>query len=588
MKSVVSDLNGSRYPRGFRTFASAVMCALITLAIVCVLVIVTTRAAWAKESRHQGPVSGVNVVADSSGSALTPVPTPTLTPVGVALTQCPPDTNIGPWDFGLLVMVVVLAGLTLGRIMGVSALLQDAPTSTAPISRQSEAQGRSLSLLLGLVTLVTVGVTAIRFIPELRCSGTWIVIDFTALGLCVVGGGLGFLFGLPVYVGTAPAGGPAPVDKPGTSLESIIAKFPDFLAGATIASLISTVTPFVLYISDHIGISGPGFYPISLIALAITLYFFPLGFIFGFLITRTIVTSTIAVFDESLLLRVGTAMTTMAAEPNLPIPAGPDAVDQATKIVQIPYAQLTSAAQKSVWAQAKLVLRQYADAELALQDARVQEPDNAEYTLQYVLALYSDSRWTDYRYLLDLLDKAEPSLPAPSSTKARQLRCGAMLSIPGLYVDVIALVNQWIRTSMPPTSALTRYYRMAALGQLYRAWTNDGAAAFGPIDKAALDRRLADDFAITIAIDPDAGDAVRVLAAPYAGRTDSSDDDLQLYTTQTPTFGALLGLGAAIPQPDPPMPPLVVPPAVAGVAPQAPAQAGYVDGGTAAWIAAMP
>lgn len=428
--------------------------------------------------------------------------------------------------------------------------------------------GRAIVAAMALGTLVLFGLVAIPFVTLPKANPTgWIEVELIAIGLLVVGGFFGFLFGLPTSVqpssgSNAQPGGPAPVLRVSTHLEDVTTKIATLLTGVALAQIITIPHYIGLFNTDLQGLLGvhsgtPG----SALGVALLLYFPPLGFVISYVIMRVTVSQLFAEADER-LQRFGTDQPQIWRAPPLPDIADGATGDQkaaAQSIAAIPYASLTDPDQKATWARANALLGNYSAAERAYQDVRVLDPRNYHAIIDYATVIYNDPQIDDIPQVLSLLDAAEKVCPGTNLdalSRLKVLRAAALLYRSGGYEAAILEVNSIINTANMPQPRLTRYYRACGFGQLFWALETGGGPSAGAA--AAIEHIVLNDSALTLAQGA-LGRAQLLLVTTGEGRTNATDNDLQAFARADAPFQNLLQITPpAAPAPPAPTPPTTI------------------------------
>jgi len=473
--------------------------------------------------------------------AATPTPTAKATP---SVNGSPTFLSITGWT---IVIVLVLAA-----VMAIVAGL------AAHFFRAS----RAVVAALALGTLVLFGLVAIPFValPKTNPTG-WIEVELIAIGLLVVGGFFGFLFGLPTVSQPAAANnaqstGATPLLRVNTHLEDVTTKIATLLTGVALAQLVTIPHYIHVFNTDlqgllgvHNGIAG------SALGVALLLYFPPLGFVISYVIMRVTVSELFAEADVR-LQRFGTDQPQIWRAPPLPDIADEATGDQlaaARSVAALSYASLTDPDQKATWARANALLGNYSAAERAYQDVRVLNPRDYRAIIDYATVIYNDPQIDDIPQVLSLLAAAEKICPGTNLdalSRLKVLRAAALLYRSGGYEAAIEEVNSIINTADMPQPRLTRYYRACGFGQLFWALEAAGGPSAGAA--AAIERIILNDSALTLAQGA-LGRAHLLLVTTGEGRTNATDNDLQAFARADVPFQDLLKI-AAPPAPAPPAP----------------------------------
>ena len=411
----------------------------------------------------------------------------------------------------------------------------------------------------------------IYFAPDL-CDGRWVPVDVMAGMVFVVGAALGFLYGLPAIDPDAlKAAGAASGTflRPSTKLDKIIDTLLPVGTGALVTYAATQGARFSVFFQHMSGL--PQDSASRLLGVAILGFFGPLGFMLAYPLTATIGALTFKYAEEA-LVEGESVIERFTPLPDLPTEPSEEQKAAAIAVAKIPYASLTNAQQKAVWARAQTLLEHYSLALRAYQDAIALDPQNAGLLVDYAITLYNDPDTKNIGFVLQLLDDAENTAGASASESLRQrmnaLRAVAMLYQPAGYVATIYTVNTWIQSGVP-TTKLARYYRACAFGQLYEACASTVLPSqppyvlLDPKDDGRLKFLVHSDIAITLVVAKGTGrEQVRMVIDPTSPtRGGPADDDLQMLAADDPILAAQAGLSAPPPPPPPPHP--LLPPVAA-------------------------
>ncbi|MGA8574174.1 MAG: hypothetical protein WB609_00605 [Candidatus Cybelea sp.] len=457
----------------------------------------------------------------------------------------------GAWTF------VLIAAVSLGLVLVVAAIVGALTSLVARAQGQSGMGGREARPVVwtfGLATFTLFGLVAIPFITGLSTS-TWIQLELIAVGLFVVGGFFGFLFGLPTA--TQPSQSTTdsrPLLSVNTHLEDVTSKIATLLTGVALAQIITVPTYILAFnteLQTALGTSA------GAMGIALLLYFPPLGFILTYVVMRVGVSELFARADQRLQLFVSgqSAIRRAPPLPDISEPATPDQLAIARSIASIPYAAITDVNDKATWARANALLNNYADAERAFQDVRVLDPRNYYALIDYATVIYNDPNIDDVPYVLSLLATAQSLCPADkldTLARIKSLRAAALLYQTGGYEASIEEINSLIATINMPQPKLARFYRACGFGQLFAALQAGGAIP-APV-QTAIEGIILNDSALTLAQGKMGRDQLLCVAAGI-GRQNASDNDLQAFAAIDVPFQLQLQTPAPAPPPPPPPPP---------------------------------
>ena len=494
------------------------------------------------------------------------VPRPTAaapTPAPVHVPAPPSIVPIPEW----LVALLVCLGIALLVAMGAVALRF--------FLDQDNKKGAGSLILLTLPILAVLGLVLIPFAPGLD-TGRWIPVDVLAIAVFVGGAFLGFLYGLPVVDADAlkTAGSTAGTFiRPSTKLEKVTDSLMTAFTGGVVVFALTQGSRFNAFFLQQTGLTANNFS--SLLGIAMLLYFAPIGFVLAYVLTATVGALAFKRAEES-LVDATAIVKSFPPLADLPLEPTPEQLAAAGQIAARPYASLANAAEKSAWARAQTLLKNYPQALAAYQDAVVLDPRNPGLLVDYATTVYNDPTIDDIPTVISLLNRAQAAAGAQtdSSTQRRilALRASANLYVEGGYEQTIQIVNEWLSGPVTPTR-LARYYRACAFGQLYEACATiplPGAAPFvglSAADDAPLRQLVRNDVNVTIASAPGSGKQnVRMVVDPSSPlRLRADDDDLQMLAADDPVLCTQVGLAAPPPPPQTPHPrlPVVLPNPVA-------------------------
>lgn len=423
--------------------------------------------------------------------------------------------------------------------------------------------GRTAVAVIALGVLTLFGLLSIPL--ALPKNSAWIEVELIAIGLLVVGGFFGFLFGLPTVVqsssgGNTAAGSPQSLLSVNTHLDDVTAKIASLLAGVALASVL-TIPQYIGNFNDALhtllGIKNGD--PGSALGIALLLYFPPIGFVISYLIMRVQVSPLLARADAKLqLFDAGQPQIWRAPPlPDISDGANADQTAAARSIAAIPYASLTDLDQKATWARANALLGNYSAAERAYQDVRVLNPRDYRALIDYATVIYNDPEIDDIPQILSLLNAAEKICPKDNLdalSRLKVLRAAAYLYQTSGYENAIIEVNSVIATKDMPQPRLTRFYRACGFGQLF--WALQAGPGMSAQTQAAIAAIITNDSALTLA-QGDVGRTQLLLVTVGQGRENPVDNDLQAFAAADAPYQAQLQISAPA-APAPPAPPAPV------------------------------
>jgi tetratricopeptide (TPR) repeat protein len=430
-----------------------------------------------------------------------------------------------------------------------------------------------------IIIAIAAGFYALANDSELLGNGSSEAACLTALGLLAGGVLVGFLFALP-KLNDAPA--PNPNDpaarlKANTNLEKVsdwlttvitglgltqlvrmpeyLRRFSMFLAGG-FASHASS--PALAVAATHAKV-GPAAAAASLsdslvaTALGVIIHFPIVGFLAGYIGTRTILTRAFDDADRSLIgederKRVDNAPQLL----ELPDPSaddGPsdDMIAAAGVVASAETDTLETVDEKASYARALTILGRAHDAVPWFQKALEITPNDSRLLEQYAGALYADPN-SDSWQIVPVLKRAL-SLIKPDDVKSRA-RISTNLVLMYLYVSDGFLQALAVADAMDADQSLEKrpilfFYRACALGQLYTALKS--GRTFGgsvPSERDAVRGRIFTDTQLAIRLQPTLRERFRFVTAAHAAGPDSDepqDDDLMIFAQDYPDYVALLG-----------------------------------------------
>lgn len=452
-------------------------------------------------------------------------------------------------------------------------------------------------LLVTLAVLATAGLVIIPFSPHLAQNHRWIPVDAICMAILLGGAFLGFLYGLPVVDTTALAGAASATTflRPSSKLEKITDSLMPAATGGILVGAATQIGKFSHFFDSAL-LLQPG-NAASLLGVASLGYFGPIGFMLGYSVTRTIGSDVFKRADEK-LVQASSLVQKLPTMPDLPLSPSEQDRAAAQEVCKIPYAALSGASEKAAWARAQTILLNYSDALKAYQDALVLDPRNAPLLMDYAISIYNDPALenTDVTIslVLSLVDQsasvAGPGASPRLQSRINVVRAAAHLYVAGGYETTIEIVNKWILTPAVPLTAMSRFYRACAFGQLYRSCVPAGAnvnsvplvPGVGAQDFQALTSLVQNDLALTLVAAGSAGleQAVTVIDPSSPGRaqpSNSNDDDLQVLAIDCPALQKQVGVSVTPALPTSPQPPLPK---------TMPAPTAVPAGAFAAWVSA--
>jgi hypothetical protein len=469
---------------------------------------------------------------------------PSASPASSDFSFAPPVVE--PWIPYLVFAIPVIVGaVVVGAYLMSSRSRKPGRGATWSQSDRDSFEARTVAATMAVLVLFGLILTAL--VPGLKPTA-WTYLALTCIGIMVAAGFFGFLFGLPhvnAGLGSDATAGKALL-KPSTNLEQIADKLVQLLAGVALAELLTVPTyigQFDAFVKTSLG--GP-----ALLGTAVMLYFAPLGFVLSYLLTRTVLSSAIAGYDDR-LWRSGRDITqSFPVLPDVEAEPLPEQIAIAKQIVATPLTDLTDDVQRITWGRAQALLQNYSDAETAFQIAFVRYSNDARFLYDYATVLYNDTSFENPTFVLQLAERAD-ALEAAAEHPDPHLRgrIRALMAATNLYgagggyVEAITTVNGVIRDPRMDATKVLRFYRACAFGQLYREEQPVAAP-----DLAALSTIINRDVTITLGYGPRYRRLVEMVTDPAKrGNADTDDNDLQTFAAADAALRTQLGMTVAPP-----------------------------------------
>ena len=439
-------------------------------------------------------------------------------------------------------------------------------------------------LSVGLVVIVVLGFLWVAQTPLPKGHATtWVTLELCALGGLIIGLSIGFLFALPkvsdvvmparaalgsaagVATPTQPSTVGAPASSGFTSSGSAssssgrplmhantnLEKVSDWLTTgittlsiAALATIGAHMTNFALFVNQSLGVRTHEY---DLLALGLALYFPPVGFLIGYIATRTVLAQA---FEEAEAALEGfspdqQAKVRLSRLIDIPRAPTPDQVSAAKDIVAVPLADLSEPDDQATWGRAQAILGHYDRAIAAFQIAVAQSPNDPQLLQDFAFALYQSGPAANAVDVITIL-KRSLALITDVGMKARVTSniIVAYLYIPKPlgFTQAVTMADQLLtKGNGMPKSPLDYLYRACGHGQQYAYLKGSPSITLG--DLTPLASKILQDAEIAIDDDPTLKDEFRKVADPnYVGDKDVGDDDLEVFAADNAYFRRLIGM----------------------------------------------
>jgi hypothetical protein len=502
-----------------------------------------------------------------------PRPIQTRTAAATAV-PAPPNPSRPALDVALVLVILALT-IVIFALLGFGAWqLSVSPQRNGYREKwrpQSLTDRRIRALQGGAVlgVLFVLLILSLVWLPQdeaIRVHGAWVTVEFVALGVMLSAGFFGFLFALPRFseskAGDTPATGAAGADRggptfsPSKNLDTVADRFATLVAGAVLSQLAtipSYVNRFATFFSTNLGLRDAG----KPLGVAIILVYAPLGFVLAYVATRTIGARAFASSDIALLRTGSKVVAELPVLPDIVDEATPDQRAVAARIAAVPLSTLESVRDRTAWARAQSILKNWKAAETAYQQVLVIDNTNPKLTLEYATVLYNDEAFLEYAYILQLVDVVLELLDANDDDELRSqalsLRAGTNLYVPGgSYIESIVTVNEVLRDPNLQPGQTLRFYRACAFGQLYRGYLANRRIVKGDDMARAIAELVESDVAITLAFGGNLKSQLQAVIDPSIRKKlgySKHDDDLQQLAADVPALAIACGIQKAVPAP---------------------------------------
>jgi len=441
-------------------------------------------------------------------------------------------------------------------------------------------------LSTGLVLVVLLGLFWVAQTPLPKGHTTaWVTLELCAIGALIVGLSTGFLFALPkvselvMATGTSQAQGPdlapqtstrstpitasnaaavgggtvsarssgRPLLRANTNLEKVsdwLTTGITTLSIAALATIGAHVSHFALFVNQSLGVSTHEF---DLLALGIILYFPPLGFLIGYISTRTVLAQA---FEEAEAALEGfssdqQAKVRLSKLIDIPHTPSQDQINAAKEIIAVPLAQLSEADDQATWARAQAILRHYDRAITAFQLAIASSPNDPQLLEDFASTLYQSGPATN---AIDVITILKRVLAFVSDVKL-QARITSNIIVAYLYVpkpigfvQAVSLADKLLaKGNGMPKGPLDYLYRACGRGQQYAYLKGQPSTTLSSLTPLAS--QIIQDTEVALNSDPTLADEFRKVADPnYVGDKDVGDDDLETFAADNAYFRKLIGM----------------------------------------------
>jgi tetratricopeptide (TPR) repeat protein len=434
-------------------------------------------------------------------------------------------------------------------------------------SNRVRAVIQNVGVTVALLIAVTVGFYAVTIAPPLLKHDTANAAQLIALGLLSVGAVIGFLFGLPkvaddsapitTNTSTPPANGSTATAASGsaagarlhvnTNLQKVSDWLTTVITGLALTQLLDVPThikDLSAYLGGGLGGANPsdGVYAI---ALGMVLYFPTIGFLLGYIATRTVLTRTFDEVDRSLTFTPDERAKVDALPRLIELPDAPsnDDLAAARKIAQADPTTLTTAEEKAAYARALTLLGKFEQAIPWYQQALALTPNDARLLEQYAFALFDDQD-SDAWQMVPVLERALSLSQGDLTAKARittNLILTWLYVQPDGFVRAIDLANTFIADTSLDKRPIVFFYRACAYGQLYSA-LKQGRNISGAVpstDLGVVAKQIQEDTDAALAMAPSLRSQFYLVTQSQAkqpGRDESADDDLASFARDFPAY----------------------------------------------------
>lgn len=367
----------------------------------------------------------------------------------------------------------------------------------------------------------------------------WTGLELIALGATAVGALGGALFAIPKATEDSKSDAQSAAPRSGIIPNTNLGKVSDWLTTAVVGASLTQLTKIPPYINEFALYLGSGLCNDAysrILAVGIVSYFPIIGFAMGFLGMRLFIQQAIMDADNPQIpaaqrskVQIDTSQLDQAG-------TTPDQEDAAKRIVAIPLADLTMVEDKTAWARAQVVLKNWPKAILAFQQAIAMDPSDPKVLEDYAMALYqADANPDD---VVAALDRALPLVKGDPVATARILgnKVAAQLYKPGAFDAALKTLDQLFGDATLTPRALDYYYRACANGQKWRTLAEDSP------DRAALASQIIADTKAALRTDATVADAFRLVSDPNYPQREQGDDDLIAFAANNAEYRQLIGM----------------------------------------------
>jgi tetratricopeptide (TPR) repeat protein len=275
------------------------------------------------------------------------------------------------------------------------------------------------------------------------------------------------------------------------------------------------------------------------------LYFPTIGFLLGYIATRTVLTRTFDEVDRSLTFTPDERVKVDALPRLIELPDAPSNDDLATarKLAQADPTTLTTAEEKATYARALTLLDKYEQAIPWYQQALALTPNDARLLEQYAFALFHDEN-SDAWQMIPVLERA---LTLSQDDLVAKARITTNLILTWLYVQpdgfvrAIDVANKFIADTALDKRPIVFFYRTCAYGQLYTT-LKQGRNISGAVpssDLGVVGKQIQEDTDTALAMAPSLRSQFCLVTESQAkdpGRDESTDDDLASFAQDFPLY----------------------------------------------------
>jgi Tfp pilus assembly protein PilF len=336
-----------------------------------------------------------------------------------------------------------------------------------------------------IIVLFVVGIIVTFFVFE--SPGDRLGAVLWALAYDVIGCGLGFLFGLPRVIQSNSNDDKTPsnvayAQLANNSLQQITDWLTKMIVGVGLVQLKNV--PEYLDRASRL-IADPVNQPMKTAqARALILFFLVSGFFGGYILTRCYLARLFAVWESHNGIEDLDTSDRLAIE--TPVPAtdadfhfSQQAVEAAKKLTDIRLTDLSNSREISLWAKARLIEGDKADAVAGFDKALQDQPNDVQLLLEYGIAL---ARQSKYDQAIRKLDLARANLTPYSPLRIKQsiydwlIYCNLYISPPDGFTHALTYSREYSANNPPTGSILVD--TACAYGQKF-AWlkSHKGSAA---------------------------------------------------------------------------------------------------------------